>query len=97
MNKLCVAPETILAILFPLVAHGHPQLVSASGHPEHGSGDRLLARGRPFKESGCRFDTQLFLPFLMRCDGCLGCHSYEEPISSHKLTSESSASDSSNH
>ena len=35
--------ETILVILFPLVAHGRSQLVSASGHPEHGSGELLHA------------------------------------------------------
>ena len=40
--------EAVLVILFPLVADGRPHLVSASGHSELGSGDRLLARlGEP--------------------------------------------------
>ena len=34
--------KTILVNLFPLVAHGRPQLVSASGHTKLGSGDGLL-------------------------------------------------------
>ena len=57
--------ETVLVILFPLLGHGRPQLVSACGHPEHGSGYRLLARlGQ--RIVGFTFDV---LPFLERYDG----------------------------
>ena len=55
-----------LVSLFPLVAHGRPQLMTASGHPELESGVRLLARlGQPRK---CSFSID-FLPFLMRHGG----------------------------
>ena len=47
--------EAILVSLFPLVAHGRPQLVSASHHPELGSGDRSLARLEQPRGCGCRF------------------------------------------
>ena len=50
--------ETILVNLFPLVAHGRPQFVSAAGHPELGSGDRLLARLEQPSECGCLFYTR---------------------------------------
>ena len=36
--------EAILVSLCPHAAHVRPQLVSAYGYTEHGSGDRLLAR-----------------------------------------------------
>ena len=40
--------EVILVVLFPLAAHGRPQLVTASSQPEVGTGDRLLASlGQP--------------------------------------------------
>ena len=63
--------EAILDNLFPLVAHGRQQLVSASGRPELQSGVRLLARLSQPRESGCRFHIR-FLIFLTRNDGSLG-------------------------
>ena len=41
--------------LFPHVARGRPEIVSASGRPDLWSGDRLLARLGPPRECGCRF------------------------------------------
>ena len=52
--------EAIRAFLFPLKPHGRQQLVSASGHSELRSCDRLLGRlGQP-KKSGCRFCIRFF-------------------------------------
>ena len=55
--------EALLAILFPNVTRGRQQLVSASRHPEFGSGDRLLARLGPPRECGCQFYIR-FSPIL---------------------------------
>ena len=46
--------EVILVNLVPLWTRGRPHHVSASGHPEHGSGDRLLARLGQLRECVCR-------------------------------------------
>ena len=46
--------DAVLANPFPLRAHGRPQLVSASNHPEVVSGDRLIARHGQPNECSCR-------------------------------------------
>ena len=67
---------SVSVILFPRVARGHPQLVSASGHPEHGSGERLLARLGQQKECGCRLYIR-FSPTLDEIRWLHRSHSYE--------------------
>ena len=52
--------EAILVSLFPLVAHGDPQLVSASGHPEPWSGVQVLERLEQPRECDCRFCIRVF-------------------------------------
>ena len=54
--------------LFPLSARGRPQLVSASGHTGHGTGDRSLARWRQPMDCVVGFTFEV-LTFLMRYDG----------------------------
>ena len=86
--------EAILVSLFPLVACGQTQLLSASSHPELRSGDRLLARlGQP-REYGCRFYIRCFSLFLISYDGWPWCHSYDYPFSSHSFPNESASGDS---
>ena len=62
-DPLSILPS-ILVFLSPLVAHGRPQLVSASGHPELRSGGLLLAGlGQP-RQRGCLFLHSMLFPIF---------------------------------
>ena len=53
LDNPTVSGRSHAGILCPLASLGRTQLVSASGHPELGSGDRFFARlGQP-RECGC--------------------------------------------